>query len=71
MDPAYNNFPLHNVVLPCNWLLSPHKFNAEKEAKLVLMDGLVDQMARLVEALRTEAGMGEFLRFPEISRDYD
>lgn len=59
-EPAFNEFPLHNVVLPCNWLLSPHKFNAEKEARLVLMDGLLNQMARLVEALRMEAGM-EFL----------
>jgi tetratricopeptide (TPR) repeat protein len=60
MDPKYNDFPLHNVLLPCSWLLSPHKFNADKETKLVLMDGLLDEMARLVEALRTEAGM-EFL----------
>jgi hypothetical protein len=71
MDPKYNDFPLHNVLLPCSWLLSPHKFNADKETKLVLMDGLLDEMARLVEALRTEAGMGEFLHFPETFRDYD
>jgi hypothetical protein len=65
MDPAFNGFPLHDVVLPCNWLLSPHKFNTEKEAKLILMGCLLDQMARLVETLRTETGMGEFLHFPE------
>ncbi|KAG1719550.1 hypothetical protein EDB19DRAFT_1860748 [Suillus lakei] len=57
MDPAFNEFPLHNVVLPCNWLLSPHKFTAEKEARLVLMDGLLDEIAKLVEALRMETGI--------------
>ncbi|KAG1841507.1 hypothetical protein F4604DRAFT_1829867 [Suillus subluteus] len=60
MDPDMNKFPLHDVVLPCNWLLFPHKFTAEKEARLVLMDCLLNEMAKLVEALRTEAGM-EFL----------
>lgn len=69
MDPDFNNFPLHDVVLPCNWLLFPHKFTAEKETKLFLMGKLLDEMARLVEALRVEAGMGESLNFSEI-RDY-
>ncbi|KAG1889225.1 hypothetical protein F4604DRAFT_1612723 [Suillus subluteus] len=60
MDPGFNKFPLHDVVLPCNWLLFPHKFTAEKEAKLFLMGKLLDEIARVVEALRVEAGM-EFL----------
>ncbi|KAG1777307.1 hypothetical protein EV702DRAFT_1102293 [Suillus placidus] len=60
MDPDFNKFPLHDVVLPCNWLLFPHKFTAEKETKLILMGNLLDEIARLVEALRVEAGM-EFL----------
>ncbi|KAG2132369.1 hypothetical protein DEU56DRAFT_859536 [Suillus clintonianus] len=60
MDPGFNDFPLHGVVLPCNWLLSPHKFTAEKETRMVLMDYLLNEIARLVEALRVEAGM-EFL----------
>ncbi|KAG2070627.1 hypothetical protein BDR04DRAFT_1099616 [Suillus decipiens] len=60
MDPNFNRFPLHDVVLPCSWLLFPHKFTAEKETKLYLMGKLLDEIARLVEALRLEAGM-EFL----------
>ncbi|KAG2160214.1 uncharacterized protein EDB93DRAFT_1324636 [Suillus bovinus] len=60
MDPSFNRFPLHNVVLPCNWLLLPHKFTAEKETNMSLMGKLLDEIGRLVEALRVEAGM-EFL----------
>ncbi|KAG1799293.1 uncharacterized protein HD556DRAFT_1287696 [Suillus plorans] len=58
MDPGFNRFPLHNAVLPCSWLLFPHKFTTEKETKLFLMGKLLDEIARLVEALRVEAGMG-------------
>ncbi|KAG1809265.1 hypothetical protein EV424DRAFT_1328374 [Suillus variegatus] len=57
MDPDFNRFPLHNTVLPCSWLLFPHKFTTEKETKLPLMDKLLDEIARVVEALRVEAGM--------------
>ncbi|KAG2048327.1 hypothetical protein BDR06DRAFT_976091 [Suillus hirtellus] len=39
------------------WLLFPHKFTTEKETKLFLMGKLLDEIARLVEALRVEAGM--------------
>ncbi|KAG0703070.1 hypothetical protein DFH29DRAFT_918710 [Suillus ampliporus] len=60
MEPEFNKFPLHDVVLPSNWLLSPHKFTAEKDARLLLMGLLLDEIAKLVEALRIEAGM-EFL----------
>ncbi|KAG1881873.1 hypothetical protein C8R48DRAFT_682497 [Suillus tomentosus] len=73
MDPHFNKFPLHNVVLPCSWLLFPHKFTTEKETKLFLMGKLLDEIARLVEALRVEAGM-DFLwlnhtRFTPILRN--
>ncbi|KAG2143549.1 uncharacterized protein EDB93DRAFT_1088104 [Suillus bovinus] len=58
MDPEFNQLPLHDVVLPCHWLLFPHKFTAEKENnKLPLMDKLLDEMAWLVEALRVGAGI--------------
>ncbi|KAG2085197.1 uncharacterized protein F5147DRAFT_794237 [Suillus discolor] len=60
MDPDLNEIPLHNVVLPCNWLLFPHKFTAEKKTNLLLMNKLLDEIARLVEALRVEAGTGRF-----------
>ncbi|KAG2360021.1 hypothetical protein BDR07DRAFT_1487589 [Suillus spraguei] len=60
MDSDFNKFPLHDVVLPCSWLLLPHKFTADKETSLNLMGKLLDEIARLVEALRLEAGM-EFL----------
>ncbi|KAG1806260.1 hypothetical protein EV424DRAFT_1577720 [Suillus variegatus] len=60
MGPDFNEFPLHNVVLPCNWLLFPHKFTAEKITNLLLMNKLLDEIARLVEALRVEASMGRF-----------
>ncbi|KAG1807541.1 hypothetical protein EV424DRAFT_1427404 [Suillus variegatus] len=66
MDPDLNKFPLHNVVLPCNWLLFPHKFTAEKDTKLFLMGKLLDEIARLVEALRVETSIGECLNFSEI-----
>ncbi|KAG2091484.1 uncharacterized protein F5147DRAFT_822994 [Suillus discolor] len=73
MDPDFNKFPLHDVVLPCSWLLLPHKFTAEKDTKLFLMGKLLDEIARLVEALRIEVGM-EFLwlnhtRFTPILRN--
>ncbi|KAG1854678.1 hypothetical protein C8R48DRAFT_721046 [Suillus tomentosus] len=70
MGPDFNEFPLHNVVLPCNWLLFPHKFTAKKKTNLLLMNKLLDEIARLVEALRVEASMGESLDFSEI-RDYN
>ncbi|KAG2096318.1 uncharacterized protein F5147DRAFT_818420 [Suillus discolor] len=57
MDPTFNRFPLHNVVLPCNWLLFPHTFTMEKDTKLFLMGKLLDEIARLVEALHVEADM--------------
>ncbi|KAG2048320.1 hypothetical protein BDR06DRAFT_920603 [Suillus hirtellus] len=57
IDPHLNEFPLHNAVLPCNWLLFPHKFTTEKKTNLSLMGELLDEIARLVEALRIEAGM--------------
>ncbi|KAG2048322.1 hypothetical protein BDR06DRAFT_962830, partial [Suillus hirtellus] len=57
IDPYFNKLPLHNVVLPCNWLLFPHKFTTEKKTNLPLMGELLDEIARLVEALRVEAGM--------------
>ncbi|KAG2139121.1 uncharacterized protein EDB93DRAFT_708493 [Suillus bovinus] len=60
MDPAFNQLSLHDVVLPCSWLLFPHKYTAEKDTNLFLMGKLLDEIARLVEALRVEAGM-EFL----------
>ncbi|KAG2070632.1 hypothetical protein BDR04DRAFT_1076404 [Suillus decipiens] len=60
MDPDFNKFPLHGVVLPCNWLLLPHKFTADKQTKLDLMGKLLEEIAKLVKALRLEAGM-EFL----------
>ncbi|KAG2064506.1 hypothetical protein BDR04DRAFT_1162468 [Suillus decipiens] len=60
MDPDLNRVPLHDIVLPCNWLLFPHKFTAEKETKLLLMGKLLDEIASLVEALRSEVDM-EFL----------
>ncbi|KAG1851820.1 hypothetical protein C8R48DRAFT_361252 [Suillus tomentosus] len=66
IDPYFNEFPLHNVVLPCNWLLFPHKFTTEKKTNLPLMGKLLDEIARLVEALRVEAGMGEYDDFSEI-----
>lgn len=63
MDPLFNDLPLHNLVLPCNWLISPHKFTTGKDVRLPLMGMLLDEVARLVEALRVDAGIGEFLHF--------
>ncbi|KAG2096334.1 uncharacterized protein F5147DRAFT_839983 [Suillus discolor] len=57
IDPYFNKLPLHNVVLPCKWLLFPHKFTTEKKTNLPLMGELLDEIARLVEALRVEVGM--------------
>ena len=66
MDPLHNVLPLHDVVLPCNWLISPHKFTTGKDTTLSLMDMLPDEVARLVEALRVDAGIGEFLHISKM-----
>ena len=71
MDPSYNALPLHDVVLPCNWLISPHKFTTGKNTNLSLMGKLLDEVARLVEALRVDAGIGELLHFQKTCRYYD
>lgn len=63
LDPNFNDFPLHDVVLPCSWLIYPHKFTTEKEVNVTLMGKLLDEVAGLVEALRVDAGIGESLHF--------
>jgi hypothetical protein len=71
LDPTFNDFPLHNVVLPCNWLISPHKFTTEKDMKVSFVGMLLDAIGKVVEALRMEVDMGEFLHLSKICRYYD
>lgn len=71
LDPKFNDFPLHDVVLPCNWLIYPHKFTTEKEVSVPLMGKLLDEVAKLVEALRVDAGIGESLHFSKAKRCYN
>ncbi|KAG0703072.1 hypothetical protein DFH29DRAFT_804090 [Suillus ampliporus] len=68
MDPTQNDPPLHGVVLPSNWLISPHKFSVNKEIWPEAVSSLLDAIGNLIEMLRTEVGMGKALNTWETAR---
>ncbi|KAG1864912.1 hypothetical protein F4604DRAFT_1683323 [Suillus subluteus] len=52
MDPTLDELPLHGVVLPSNWLISPYKFSVKKDVEPQLIGSLLDAIGNLIKKLR-------------------
>ncbi|KAG2132368.1 hypothetical protein DEU56DRAFT_981701 [Suillus clintonianus] len=57
MKPTPNVPPLHGVVLPSNWLISPYNFSVEKYVEPASVGSLLDAIGNLIEMLRVNGGM--------------
>ncbi|KAG2034294.1 hypothetical protein BDR03DRAFT_1093813 [Suillus americanus] len=60
MDPTLDELPLHGVVLPSNWLISPFKFSVKKDVEPQSMGLLLDAIGGLIKRLRMD-GATDFL----------
>ncbi|KAG1829533.1 hypothetical protein DFJ58DRAFT_737317 [Suillus subalutaceus] len=60
MDPTLDELPLHGVVLPSNWLISPYKFSVKKDVEPQLIGSLLDAIGNLIKKLRV-VGATDFM----------
>ncbi|KAG1841503.1 hypothetical protein F4604DRAFT_1961164 [Suillus subluteus] len=60
MDPTFDELPLHGVVLPSNWLISPFKFSVKKDVEPQSIGSLFDAIWNLIKRLRMD-GATDFL----------
>ncbi|KAG2034062.1 hypothetical protein BDR03DRAFT_993883 [Suillus americanus] len=58
MDPTLDEFPLHGVVLPSNWLIFPHKFSVEKDVEPESISLFLDAIGNLIKRLHMDSPMG-------------
>ncbi|KAG1718561.1 hypothetical protein EDB19DRAFT_1837892 [Suillus lakei] len=71
MDPAPNELPLHDVVLPSNWLIFPHKFSVKKCIEPGPVGSLFDAIGNLIEMLRVGGGMGRTFTHSAVCNAHD
>ncbi|KAG1889227.1 hypothetical protein F4604DRAFT_1950186 [Suillus subluteus] len=60
MDPTLDELPLHGVVLPSNWLISPYKFSVKKDVEPQSIGSLLDTIGNLIKKLRV-VGATDFM----------
>jgi hypothetical protein len=58
MDLKIDKLPLHDVILPSNWLISPHKFSVTKEVKLGSISSLLNAIENLINTLLIDDATG-------------